>query len=360
MTTTALPLGAAGLLRRAASWISTPLLPEDFLGLIDPLWSARQLRGRVEAVEPESRGAATVRLRPGRGWQPHRAGQYVRVGVELGGVRHWRTYSLTCPEGRDDGLVTFTVKDVGLVSGHLVHRTVPGDVLLLDVPQGEFVLPLVPGPLLFVTGGSGITPVMGMLRTLAGRDALRDVVLVHSAVDEGDVCFAAELGALAAAHEGFALTVRLTDTEGLLCFAELDELVPDWRNRGAWVCGPGGMLDAAEKHYADLGLRDALRVERFRPALLAEPGEGGAVEFVRTGRLVEANGTTSLLDAGEAAGVVMPSGCRMGICFGCVLPLREGAVRDLRDGTLTVAAEGDNVLIQTCISAAAGACRIDH
>ena len=183
MTTTALPLGAAGLLRRAASWISTPLLPEDFLGLIDPLWSARQLRGRVEAVEPESRGAATVRLRPGRSWQPHRAGQYVRVGVELGGVRHWRTYSLTCPEGRDDGLVTFTVKDVGLVSGHLVHRTVPGDVLLLDVPQGEFVLPLVPGPLLFDTGGSGITPVMGLIRP-PGRTILLNLGC-PSEVEEG-------------------------------------------------------------------------------------------------------------------------------------------------------------------------------
>ena len=74
---------------------------------------------------------------------------------------------------------------------------------------------------------------------------------------------------------------------------------------------------------------------------------------------VEADGATPLLDVGEEAGVLMPSGCRMGICFGCVVPLREGAVRDLRSGDLTTATPGDDVRIQTCVSAAAGACEID-
>ena len=76
--------------------------------------------------------------------------------------------------------------------------------------------------------------------------------------------------------------------------------------------------------------------------------------------MVETDGSEPLLDSGEAAGVLMPSGCRMGICFSCVLPLREGAVRDLRDGRLTVAEPGDSIPIQTCISAAAGACELDH
>ncbi|MEZ5193044.1 MAG: 2Fe-2S iron-sulfur cluster-binding protein [Nocardioides sp.] len=67
-----------------------------------------------------------------------------------------------------------------------------------------------------------------------------------------------------------------------------------------------------------------------------------------------------MLDVAEEAGVRMPSGCRMGICFGCVLPLREGAVRDLRNGAVTTAAEGDGVVVQTCINAAAGACVFDH
>ena len=83
------------------------------------------------------------------------------------------------------------------------------------------------------------------------------------------------------------------------------------------------------------------------------------MNFCATGTTVESTGAESLLDIGEAAGVLMPSGCRMGICFGCVAPLRTGAVRDLRNGTITTAAPGDGVVIQTCISAAAGACEIE-
>ena len=89
-------------------------------------------------------------------------------------------------------------------------------------------------------------------------------------------------------------------------------------------------------------------------------GDGGTVTFAGTGRTVAAGGGTPILDAAEGAGVLMPSGCRMGICFGCVLPLREGAVRDLRTGDLTTAVPGDGVKVQTCISAAAGDCVLDH
>ena len=118
------------------------------------------------------------------------------------------------------------------------------------------------------------------------------------------------------------------------------------------------MLDALEAHWTALGLADRLHTERFRPSVLVA-GEGGTVTFARTGTTIEADGATPLLTAGEAAGVLMPSGCRMGICFGCVIPLREGAVRDLRTGDVTTAAPGDGVLIQTCINAAAGRCDLD-
>jgi ferredoxin len=118
------------------------------------------------------------------------------------------------------------------------------------------------------------------------------------------------------------------------------------------------MLDAVEGYWESHGLADRLHTERFRPTVIS-PGEGGTVTFTGVGVTVEADGATPILDAGEAAGVLMPSGCRMGICFGCVVPLREGAVRDLRNGDLTTAVPGDGVLIQTCVSAAAGTCDIE-
>jgi len=115
-----------------------------------------------------------------------------------------------------------------------------------------------------------------------------------------------------------------------------------------------GMLDALERHFAAIGVRERLYTERFRPAVVAA-GEGGTVTLGAT--TVQAGPATTILDAAEGAGVLMPSGCRMGICFGCVLPLRDGAVRDLRSGDLTIAADG--VLVQTCVSAAAGPCTLD-
>jgi ferredoxin-NADP reductase len=206
-----------------------------------------------------------------------------------------------------------------------------------------------------VTAGSGVTPVMGMLR--GHLDQLRDVVVVHSAPTEADVIFAAELRAWAA--EGrIRLVERHTDTDGIVDPAALEQLVPDWRFRETWACGPTSMLDAFEGAYAAAGLAERIHTERFRPVVVAE-GEGGTVTFAKQGTSVEADGATPILDAGEAAGVLMPSGCRMGICFGCVVPLRQGAVRDLRNGDLTVATEGDGVRIQTCVSAAAGTCEID-
>ena len=154
---------------RLSAALATPLVPDDYVALLDPLLSSTELRGRVEDVRPEACGAATLRIRPSRAWQRHRAGQYVRVGVSVDGVRHWRTYSLTCPPDLDDGCLTITVQPVadGLVSRHLVASVEAGTLVQLGAAEGEFVLPAdVPDRLLLLTAGSGLTPVMAMLRTL--------------------------------------------------------------------------------------------------------------------------------------------------------------------------------------------------
>jgi ferredoxin-NADP reductase len=336
--------------------VTTPLVPDDYLDLVAPLRGGAPLRGRVTDVVPETRDAVTLRIRPGRGWRGHRAGQYVRLGVDVDGVRHWRPYSVTGAPLRGAGLsVTVTAVPGGVVSTHLVRRLRPGTLVHLDQATGDFTLGGHRGPTLFVTAGSGITPVMGMLRTHLAE--LADVVLVHCAPTPRDVVFGRELRSLRDRGR-LRLVERHTTTEGRLAPADLDDLVPDWRDRRAWACGPTGLLDACEAHWAAAGLAPRLRTERFRPVVLA-PGEGGTATFTGRGTEVDCDGATPLLEAGEAAGVLMPSGCRMGICFGCQVPLRQGAVRDLRTGELTTAMPGDGVRIQTCVSAAAGACEID-
>jgi ferredoxin-NADP reductase len=343
---------------RVVELITTPVVPADYLDVIAPLRNARVLRAKIDAVRPETDDSVTLVLRPGRGWVRHHPGQYLRVGVDVDGVRLWRSYSITSPPGRADGRIAITVTAVpgGVVSTHLVRTARRGMILHLDRPAGEFLLddPR-PAKALFVTAGSGITPVMGMLRSALHE--LSDVVVVHSAGTREAVVFGAELRTLAA--EGrIRLIERHTRADGRLKPADLDELVPDLFERHTWACGPNELLDDLATHWADADAADALHLERFRPALISEGG-GGTVTFMRSGTVVETDGSEPLLDSGETAGVLMPSGCRMGICFSCVLPLREGAVRDLRDGQLTVAEAGDSIPVQTCISAAAGPCTID-
>ncbi|MGE3286858.1 MAG: ferredoxin reductase [Pseudonocardia sp.] len=329
------------------SALTTPLLPEDYLALANPLWST-ELRGRVVAVRRETTRATTLTIRPGRGWAGHRPGQYVRVGVDVDGVRHWRTYSLTGLPGERDLRITVQALDGGRVSGELAHRTPPGTILRLEAAAGDFVLSPAPGGLLFVTAGTGITPVMSMVRALAARGALARATLVHSARTPADTIFGDEL--VAYARAGLTVHVRHTATAGRLDLAELHRLVPDHRDRDVYVCGPEGLLDAATAVW------DArrLHLERFTPPARSAGGTGGSVRF--GGTEVQVGPAASLLEAGEAAGLLLPSGCRMGICHGCVLPLRDGQVRDLRTGEVH-GEPGD--LVQTCVSGASGAARID-
>ncbi|WP_340540145.1 ferredoxin reductase [Nocardioides sp. GXZ039] len=350
-------------LRKVVDAAITPLELADVLDVFHPLRAGADLRGRIVAIQPETADSATIVLKPGKDWGGHVPGQYVRVGVDVDGVRLWRTYSLTHGP-RPDGCISITVKAIpdGVVSGHLVHRAQVGQMIQMAPAEGEFVLPdPLPAKLLLVTGGSGITPVIGMLRNLFSRAVppALDIVLVHVNVSTDTAMFRDELRAHADAGH-LRLVERYDVRDGVLDVADLGDLVPDLDERLAYACGPAGLLDALEQHHADRGL--PLTTERFRPVLLGDAGEGGEVTF-SSGAVVDADGTTPILDAGESAGVLLPSGCRMGVCFGCVVPLRSGAVRDLRNGALTVAVPGETgpegVPIQTCINAAAGPCSID-
>ena len=176
----------------ALSSLSSPLLPDDYLELFNPLWSTRELRGRVERVEQEMGTAATILIKPGYRWSGHKPGQYVRIGIDIDGVRHWRAYSLTSDPYREDGLISITPKkvDSGKVSPYLISKAKPGTIVSLSNIEGEFVLPDPPPPqLLFISAGSGVTPIMSMLRHLDHYNELNDAVLLHSARRADDVIF---------------------------------------------------------------------------------------------------------------------------------------------------------------------------
>jgi ferredoxin-NADP reductase len=351
----------AGVLRQVVSRMTTPLLPDDYLHLINPLWTARELRGKIVEVIPETDDAATLVIKPGWGWRfDFQAGQYAGIGVSVDGKWHWRSYSISSTpagEGRDPRTITITVKAMpeGLMSAHLVRGLEPGTIVRLALPQGDFVLPDPPPPkILFWTGGSGITPVMSMLRTMNRRGEVPDVVHVHSAPSRDQFIFRDELRKLADSHPTLRLVENNDDVDGMLDVKRLTGVVPDWKERQAWVCGPAPMLDAASDHWEKARLKKSLHLERFSAALSGS-AEGGHVTFAASGKEADLDGATTLLEAGEAAGVQMPFGCRMGICHTCVVPLKSGLVKDLRNG----AEYQENQGIQTCVTAPAGDCIIE-
>ena len=312
-------------------------------------------------VSPTARSrSSSPARRPGWEWEGHAPGQYLRVGVVVDGVFHWRAYSLTSDPERPDKRITITPKLVegGTVTPFLVKQARPGAILRLGGVEGEFVLPdPAPEKLLFISAGSGITPIMSMLRSLAHRAGIPDAVHLHSARTKDDVVFGRQLEALADRHEGLRVHLQLTGEMGRMSPRHLERLCPDWREREIFASGPGDLLDALTEHVKAEGDPERLHVERFQPVIGGgEEGAGGTITFARSAKDAECDGGTPILVAGEAAGIEMPFGCREGICHTCVGKLTSGRVRDLRNGKVTGA---DGEMVRTCINAPEGPVEIE-
>jgi ferredoxin-NADP reductase len=350
---------------RLVGSFTSPLAPDDYLELVNPLWSTRELRGRVQRVRRETPDAVTVLIKPGWEWPGHRPGQYVRLGIAVDGVHHWRAYSLTSPPRPADGCIAITPKLVegGRVSPFLNRGVQPGTIVRLGGVEGTFVLPEpTPERLLFVSAGSGITPIAGMLRALAATGELRDVIHVHCSRTREGVIFGRELAALHAAANGYRLHLHISGERGRLAAGSLEELCPDWGERESFLCGPAGLIEALSERWHEHGDAERLHVEHFGVGGIhdtlgeGERGCGGSIRLRRSGIDAHSDGGQPILLAGEAAGAEMPFGCRMGICHSCVGRLRSGSVRDLRTGRVH-GQPGE--MLRTCVNAPEGAIEID-
>jgi ferredoxin-NADP reductase len=286
----------------------------------------------------------------------------VQLGVEpeggAGGRRYVRVFSVSSADSAPGGRFTVTLRanPDGLVSSWLVERAPVGTVVHLSQAQGDFVLPdRVPEHVLMISGGSGITPVMSMLRSLQRRTHRGRVTFLHYAQSPAHQIFAAELDEVR--RSGWGVDVRLLHPElgdPALSPAYLERLVPGYRDVPTWACGPAPLVEAVRAAYAG---SDALRVEYFKPPRTtgADDGAQGAVSFDRSG-VTAPNTGAPLLDQAEAAGLTPESGCRMGICFSCTARKAEGTVRNVLTGAESSLPDED---IQICVSAPVGDCVVD-
>jgi ferredoxin-NADP reductase len=345
-----------------------PLRTSHYLELVNPLWTTHALQAKVVSVWDETADARTLTLKPGANWRSHRPGQHLRIGVPIGGMHYTRTYSISSAPERDDELITITVKAItgGRMSHHLVRQIKPGDYLPIGVPQGDFYLPDAnPVQPLFISAGSGITPIMSMLRSLIAQERLPDVVHIHYAPHAYDVIFGKELQALAQKHPRYRLHLVYTREPGETSAAKrhfnaetLASVCPDWHTRDTYACGPQGMLDTIEALWAGAGLNRQLHTERFRAQIAAAPSEitAGTVRFANSAVSAPSDGVINLLRLAEDHGLNPPHGCRMGICHGCDAVLKSGCVRDLRTNALL---NEVGQVVQICVCAAAGDAELD-
>ncbi len=318
-------------------------------------------RARVVAVVKETADVRTFLLRPGAGWRRHQAGQWVSLEVEVDGVRLRRCYSLS--SGPSDLFVSITVKRVpgGRVSGWLHDNVRVGDMLSIGPAMGEFVLPETgrskptpPTGLLLLSGGSGVTPVMSILRELEVRGPIEDVVFVHHARSRADVPFAADLAWIARRNPGLRVIIHCDD-EGVRGFdeARFTEAVPDFARRETYLCGPAPMMVRVEETWLRAGATAKLRRERFAaPIVTRTQGDDEKLVQVRlsaAGRTVTAGGEGNLLEQLERAGLTPKFGCRIGICQTCKCRKTSGTVLDLISGAISSEPDED---IRLCTSVA--------
>ncbi len=329
---------------------------EDTLRALHPMLSITEARARVVRIVDETADTRTLVLQPNALWQGRqsaKAGQFVRLRLEIEGRRVERLYSLSSRPGAR--LIAITVKRQtgGLVSEFLHEQVKVGDVLTLSQPAGDFVLPdPLPGKILLLSAGSGITPVMAMLRDLQAREYSGDVVFLHVCRNPQALIFAKALRAIEETFAELSLLVHFDDTDGPFTPEVLQYAVPDWDERSTWMCGPAGFMDVIHCQWHASAISAPLHSERFVaiPMLpTTAPGTPVTVLLATSGKHFVTQGVDALLVQAEKAGLTLKHGCRIGICRSCQCTKKSGKVENLQTGEIS---DTPNEAIRLCISVA--------
>lgn len=352
---------------RLLQGLTSPHGVDAYLQAINPLWSANDVRARVMAVRSQTPDTVTITVKPNANWQGFQAGQYVRLTAEVNGVSHTRCFSPASSAHRAKDELEFTCKvnDDSIVSRYLRDDVETGAILSLSQAEGEFALPVArPSRIVLISGGSGITPVMSMLRTLCDEGYAGRITFLHYCNNVESLLYDDELATIAAANTNvellrcYAEEGQGGELQGLFSAKQLSQAIPDFKEAESFLCGPPGLMERVQQAYEKAGVESRLHQEHFVAAITHDvdpENADGEVRFARSERLAENNGDT-LLNQAEAAGLKPASGCRMGICYACTCRKTSGQVRDIRNGQISSAGEED---IQLCVSVPVGTVVVD-
>ncbi len=341
---------------RLATPFVDPAVFDFWASKLSPTLSWNRCLAKVVERRAEAKGSVTLVLKPNRHFKGFQPGQHLNVTVEVNGIRLTRSYSLTSIP-RSDRLISLTVKLIegGKVSTALCRQVQVGDVLELGPAFGEMQVPTSPAaPILLLAAGSGITPLMSMIRALTQQPLTQTVTLLYWARTRAEVCFLQELEALAKRDTRFIPSFVLTREESLLpgeftgrpSEALLAELIADLDAQQVYACGPGGFV-------ADVSALLESRVQGFQAEAFTLPaqevGDVGQVQvhLKTSGRTLTLPAGQSLLNALEAEGVFPRSGCRMGICNTCACGKLGGSTENMITGVVDPEPAG---ALKICIS----------
>ena len=346
---------------RAVGTLTSPHTIDHYLEQIHPMLTVDEVRARVVKVVHETGDASTVVLRPNGAWRGFVPGQHVQFGIEVDGKRRVRVFSVSSSQANRDGTFSVSVKahPDGYVSQFLHHELTPRTIVHLSQAEGEFVLPDdVPDHVLMLSGGSGITPVMSMIRTLRDRKHTGEITFLHYARSRADEMFSDELDAIVG-ETNFRIErvytrvpAKESELQGRFAIDHLKHLGVDASDTLTYVCGPSGLIASVRDTYEDLGAADQLRAEYFKvPTVDLNAADAtGTITFDASGRTADNSGAT-ILEQAEAAGLEPAYGCRMGVCNTCAIKKLHGAARHVVSGE--VQADTDQTL-KICVHVPVG------
>jgi len=283
-------------------------------------------------------------------------GQFITISPVIAGQTIARCYTLSSSPTRPFSF-SITVKRVpnGVVSNWLHDNLRAGDTLSASGPAGSFTPVGHPAKkLLYLSAGSGVTPLMSMTRAGFDMAAQLDIVFVHSARTPSDIVFDEELTRMQALMPGLRVLnicealgadTDWTGPVGRLSLELLSESVPDFKQREVFTCGPQGYMGAVKallknggfdfQHYHQESFDIAALVETplIEAAPVVEQRETlFTVTLSRSGKTFSMPATQTVLSAAKKAGAIVPSSCSQGVCGTCKTALLQGTVEMNHNG----------------------------
>ncbi len=377
-----------GLMQQGWSWFSQALTQHDtFSSYFQPLiqmfvphWSTDAYRAQVVAIRDEMTDMYSLVLKPQSGlldrdWPMFKAGQFIELMVEKEGSRTLRCFSISSSPAyyEKTGLIELSIRiqQQGLITPWIRQQLNVGSLVNISAAQGEFVLPEATlsshkaEKLLFIAGGSGITPFRSMLQQIASQhlnnqklnnnESQLDIHLLYYSRDTKQVLFQQEFQQLEKEHDGLSISYVDSENEGFISADHLQKYCSDYYQRTTFICGPSPMIQQARKVLAELEVeQDKINFEFFGAAPVEiENSEHGVVLFKASDKTVvsEKDKISTLLEQAEAQGINPVSGCRMGVCHQCICKKKSGVVFNTRTQQYSDTGSEE---IQLCISVAQG------